>query len=406
MRRFLPLLILAIAIAGFVLLRATRPAPPAVEARERVWRVEAMTATPETIQPTLVLYGRVEAPDRVRAAAPVSGRVLELKVRDGDRVEAGAVLARLDPRDLQPRVVQAEADIERERIRHRHDLDAIKQERTLLALAEAKVARFEKLKNARLGAESAFDQAREEAARVQLSLTQREQAIAEHPARLAQLQAKLAEARRDAQRGEITAAFAARIGKVEVAAGDQVQPGQTLLSLYASETLYLRARVPAIYAEELRGALQRGERLTADAEFGGGRVTATLERIAGEADARGVEVLLRLDERSRVPAGAFLNAVLQRPPVETVVALPPSALHGGDRIYTVRDGRLAGVRVLRAGERRDAERLQLLVRADTLPAGSTVMVTHLPHAIDGLAVELVKPAVQVAPASAPGAGER
>ncbi|MDI3489356.1 MAG: hypothetical protein PWP11_633 [Thauera sp.] len=406
MRRFLPLLILAIAIAGFVLLRATRPAPPAVEARERVWRVEAMTATPETIQPTLVLYGRVEAPDRVRAAAPVSGRVLELKVRDGDRVEAGAVLARLDPRDLQPRVVQAAADIERERIRHRHDLDAIKQERTLLALAEAKVARFEKLKNARLGAESAFDQAREEAARVQLSLTQREQAIAEHPARLAQLQAKLAEARRDAQRGEITAAFAARIGKVEVAAGDQVQPGQTLLSLYASETLYLRARVPAIYAEELRGALQRGERLTADAEFGGGRVTATLERIAGEADARGVEVLLRLDERSRVPAGAFLNAVLQRPPVETVVALPPSALHGGDRIYTVRDGRLAGVRVLRAGERRDAERLQLLVRADTLPAGSTVMVTHLPHAIDGLAVELVKPAVQVAPASAPGAGER
>ncbi|MDD3676967.1 efflux RND transporter periplasmic adaptor subunit [Thauera propionica] len=406
MRRFLPLLILAIAIAGFVLLRATRPAPPAVEARERVWRVEAMTATPETIQPTLVLYGRVEAPDRVRAAAPVSGRVLELKVRDGDRVEAGAVLARLDPRDLQPRVVQAEADIERERIRHRHDLDAVKQERTLLALAEAKVARFEKLKNARLGAESAFDQAREEAARVQLSLTQREQAIAEHPARLAQLQAKLAEARRDAQRGEITAAFAARIGKVEVAAGDQVQPGQTLLSLYASETLYLRARVSAIYAEELRGALQRGERLTADAEFGGGRVTATLERIAGEADARGVEVLLRLDERSRVPAGAFLNAVLQRPPVETVVALPPSALHGGDRIYTVRDGRLAGVRVLRAGERRDAERLQLLVRADTLPAGSTVMVTHLPHAIDGLAVELVKPAVQVAPASAPGAGER
>lgn len=406
MRRFLPLLILAIAIAGFVLLRATRPAPPAVEARERVWRVEAMTATPETIQPTLVLYGRVEAPDRVRAAAPVSGRVLELKVRDGDRVEAGAVLARLDPRDLQPRVVQAEADIERERIRHRHDLDAVKQERTLLALAEAKVARFEKLKNARLGAESAFDQAREEAARVQLSLTQREQAIAEHPARLAQLQARLAEARRDAQRGEITAAFAARIGKVEVAAGDQVQPGQTLLSLYASETLYLRARVPAIYAEELRGALQRGERLTADAEFGGGRVTATLERIAGEADARGVEVLLRLDERSRVPAGAFLNAVLQRPPVEAVVALPPSALHGGDRIYTVRDGRLAGVRALRAGERRDAERLQLLVRADTLPAGSTVMVTHLPHAIDGLAVELVKPAVQVAPASAPGAGER
>lgn len=406
MRRIVPLLILLLAVAGLMALRATRPVVPPPEARERVWRVEAHELVRADLRPTLVLYGRIEAPDRIRAAAPVAGRIIEMKVRDGDRVDAGAVLARMDPRDLEPRITQAAAELERERIRHRHDQAAISQERSLLQLAEAKLARFERLKNARLGAESAFDQAREEAARVQLSLTQREQAIAEHPARLAQLQAKLAEARRDAQRGEITAAFAARIGKVEVAAGDQVQPGQTLLSLYASETLYLRARVPAIYAEELRGALQRGERLTADAEFGGGRVTATLERIAGEADARGVEVLLRLDERSRVPAGAFLNAVLQRPPVEAVVALPPSALHGGDRIYTVRDGRLAGVRVLRAGERRDAERLQLLVRADTLPAGSTVMVTHLPHAIDGLAVELVKPAVQVAPASAPGAGER
>lgn len=389
MRRIVPLLILLVAIGSFAALRATRPAAPPVEARERIWRIEAITAQPIDVQPTLVLYGRVEAPDRVRAAAPVGGRVLELKVRDGDRVAKGAVLARLDPRDLQPRVAQAEADVERERIRHRHDLEAIRQEKTLLELAQAKVGRFEKLKNARLGAESAFDQAREEAARVQLSLTQREQAIAEHPARLAQLQAKLAEARRDAQRGEILAPFDARIGKVEVAAGDQVQPGQTLLALYASEALYLRARIPALYAEELRGALQRGEALHAEGDFGSERILARLERISGEADARGVDVLLRLDGNNRIPVGAFVNAVLQRPQVTDVMALPPAALHGGDRVYLIKEGRLAGVRVTRAGERRDGERLQLLVRADALVAGSTVMVTHLPHAIDGLAVEVI-----------------
>ncbi len=391
MRRFLPLLIFLLAIAGFAVLRATRPANLPVEARERVWQIEGLTVTPSATQPTLVLYGRVEAPDRVRAAAPVGGRILEVKVRDGDRVAADTVLARLDPRDLQPRLVQAEAELEREQIRHRHDIDAARQEKILLNLAQAKVARFEKLKNARLGAESAFDQAREEVARVQLSLTLREQAIAEHPARRAQLQAKLAEARRDAQRGEITAAFDARIGKVEVAAGDQVQAGQTVLTLYAAEALYLRARIPAIYAEELRSALQRGETLLAAAEFGSERIVARLERIAGEADARGVDVLLRLDDNSRLPVGAFLNATLQRPQVENIVALPPSALHGGDRVYLVQDGRLSAVQVRRAGERRDGERLQLLVRAETLLAGSTVMITHLPHAIDGLAVELLPP---------------
>ena len=399
MRRFLPLFILLIALGGFAALRATRPAPSPVEARERVWQIEALTAQTSSVQPTLVLYGRVEAPDQVRAAAPVGGRILELNARDGDRVTAGTVLARLDPRDLQPRLAQAQADVEREHIRQRFDVDAVRQEKTLLALAQAKVARFEKLKDARLSAESAFDQAREEAARVQLMLSQREQAIAEHPARLAQLQARLAEARRDAQRGEITAAFDARIGKVEVAAGDQVQAGQTLLTLYASDALFLRARVPAIYAEELRSALHRGEVLRAEADFGSQRVLAQLERIAGEADARGVEVLLRLVDSNPVPAGAFLNAVLQRPQVDDVIALPPAALHGGDRVYMVQDERLVGVRVSRVGERREGEEVRLLVRAPQLDTGSTVMVTHLPHAIDGLAVEVIQPESRTAPAA-------
>lgn len=394
MRRIVPLLILLLAVAGLMALRATRPVVPPPEARERVWRVEAHELVRADLRPTLVLYGRIEAPDRIRAAAPVAGRIIEMKVRDGDRVDAGAVLARMDPRDLEPRITQAAAELERERIRHRHDQAAISQERSLLQLAEAKLARFERLKNARLGAESAFDQAREEVARVRLSLSQRQQAIAEHPSRLAQLQARLAEARRDAERGEITAPFPARIGKVEVAAGDQVQPGQTLLSLYSSDALYLRARVPAIYAEELRAALARGEALQAHAEFGATTLRARLDRISGEADARGVDVLLRLDVASKVPVGAFVNAVLERPTTTDVFPIPPSALHGGDRVYVIgEDGRLAALAVHRAGERRDGSALTLLVRpsasTDGLRPGTRILATHLPHAIDGLAVEVV-----------------
>ena len=394
MRRLIPLLILLLAVAGFLALRATRPAAPSVETRERVWRVEAHELATAAINPTLVLYGRIEAPDRIRAAAPVGGRVVEVMVRDGDRVEAGTVLARMDPRDLEPRIAQAAADVERERIRHRHDQEAIAQERTLLKLAEAKLERFERLKNARLGAESAFDQAREDVARVRLSLSQRQQAIAEHPARLAQLQAKLTEAQRDAERGEITAPFAARIAKVEVAGGDQVQPGQALLSLYSSDALYLRARVPAIYAEELRAALARGEALQARAEFGSTTLLARLDRISGEADARGVDALLRLDDASKVPVGAFVNAVLERPMATDVFAVPPSALHGGDRIYLItKDNRLSALPIRRAGERREGSTLTLLVRpAGThaeLRSGARILATHLPHAIDGLAVEVI-----------------
>ena len=43
--------------------------------------------------------------------------------------------------------------------------------------------------------------------------------------------------------------------------------------------------------------------------------------------------------------------------------------------------------------------MRLLVRAAQLDTGSTVMVTHLPHAIDGLAVEVIQPESRTAPAA-------
>lgn len=387
MRRMLAVGVLLLAVVGFVALRATRPEPPVVEIRERVWPVAVAEVAPQSVRPTLTLYGRIEAPDRVRASAPVSGRILDVKVRDGDFVQAGAVLAQLDPRDLQPRVEQARAAVERERLRAKADRSALEQERALLALAEAKLARFEQLARQNFGSAATSDQAREEVARARLALSQREQAVAEHPARLADARATLGVAERDAARGAITAPFAARIGTVEVAAGDQVQPGETVLTLYPSDDLFLRARVPAHHVAELKAALVAGEVLQARADFGGAELVARLERVSGEADARGVEVLLRVDSAEGVPIGSFLSAELERPEMANVLSLPFSALHGGDRIYRVVDGRLASVRVERVGEHRIGADPQVLVRAPDLPPGSTVMVTHLPNAIDGLAVE-------------------
>lgn len=400
MRRLLALVILAAAIGGFMLLQASRPKPPPVEARERVWRVAVESVSPATYRPTLTLYGQVEAPDRLRAAAPVAGRILEVNVRDGEGVEAGTVLARMDPRDLQPRLEQARADVERELIRARHDRDALVQERELLQLAQAKLARFETLSTARMGAESAADQAREEVARVRLAISMREQAIAEHPARLGQLRARLAEVERDAERGEVVAPFDARVAGVEVAAGDQVQAGQTLLTLYSSEDIYLRARLPAIYAAELRKALDAGERLNASVEFGSRVLNAWLERIGGEADARGVDIMLKLDDAEGVPVGAFVNALLERPAVTDALSLPFSALHGGDRIYAVdANDRLVGLRVMRIGEHRVDDEPRMLVHVPDFATGTRVMVTHLPNAIDGLAID-AKTAAAAPPAGA------
>lgn len=383
----MPLLILLLGVAGFLVLRATRPKPPPVEPRERAWRVETLAVEPAEHRPVLSLFGRVEAPDRIRAAAPVAGRLLEVLVRDGDRVTTGQRLARLDPRDLEPRLAQARAEVEKELLKASHDREALTHERELVRLAGSAVSRADKVQSQKFGSESAVDEARQQLARAQLAVTQREQSLAEHPARLAVLQARLAEAERDASRADIVAPFDGRVGKVEGAAGDQVQANQTILTLYPAAGRYLRAKVPGNYSAELRAALDRGERLSARGDYAGRAVEAELERLAGEADARGVDALLRLAPAAEVPVGAFLELFLERPAAPGTIALPFAALHGGDRIYQVNDARLHAVRVERVGEVAGPRRGQVLVRAPDLPAGARVMITHLPNAVDGLKVE-------------------
>jgi biotin carboxyl carrier protein len=324
-------------------------------------------------------------------------------VRDGDRVGEGDLLARLDPRDLEPRLAQARAELEKERLKLVHDQEALEQERALLRLAEAALARADKVKAQNLGSASDVDQASEQLARARLAVTLREQSIAEHPARLASLEARLAEAERDAARGEIRAPFAARIGTVEAAAGDQLQPNQTILTLYPVDGLYLRAKVPGSRSGELRAALERGERLGARAHHAGRTFAAELERISGEADARGVDALLRLEPQAEVPLGAFIDLVLERPPAADTIILPFAALSGGERIFAVQEGRLRAIPIQRVGELTEGGVSAVLVRAPGLGAGARVMVTHLPNAVDGLKVEEVASAN---PAVAQGAGVR
>lgn len=404
LRRLLPFLILMLGVGGFMALKATRPKPDPVPPQERVWRVQTALVTPSEHRPELALFGRVEAPDRVRAAAPVAGRLLEVRVRDGERVAEGELLARLDPRDLEPRLAQARAELEKERLKLVHDGEALEQERALLTLAEAALERADKVRAQNLGSVSDVDQAREQLARARLAVTLREQSIAEHPARLASLEARLAEAERDAARGEIRAPFAARIGTVEAAAGDQLQPNQTILTLYPLDGLYLRAKVPGSRSEELRSALARGERLSARARHAGRVFSAELERISGEADARGVDALLRLAPGSEIPLGAFVDLILERPAAADTIALPFAALNGGERVFTIEDGRLKAVPIERVGEVTEDGVSGVLIRAPGLPPGSRVMVTHLPNAVDGLKVEEI-PGVEAAAADGPRTGQ-
>src|SRR5439155_25349451 len=70
-----------------------------------VWRRVAATATPADV---IVLSGRIEA-DEAAVAPKLGGRILEIRVREGDVVKPGEVIAVIGDEQVRAREVQASA---------------------------------------------------------------------------------------------------------------------------------------------------------------------------------------------------------------------------------------------------------------------------------------------------------
>ena len=399
-----PLALIGLAVAGFVLLKATRAVTPPVAAQEKSWRVSTIEITPGRLTPNLLLYGAVEAPLEAEIKAAVTADVARVAIREGQTVATGDTLVTLDERDLvlslrqrQAELKESEAQIASEQARHAANLKALQREKTLLELAERAVARTRNLNTRQLTSEAALDEARQAVEKQALALNTRQLEVDDHAARLDQLQARRAraealrdQARLDLSRALITAPFAGRVTRIPVAPGDRVRPGDLLLALYPVGDLEIRAQMPFRYLPAARAALAANQPLRATATVDGHPVAAVLDRLGGEAsrNSGGVDALFRVSEDAGVLApGRVLALLVDLPPEETVVALPFEALYGLDRIYRLADGRMAALAVERVGERREAEgRVRVLVRNPELVAGDRIITTQLPNAITGLKV--------------------
>lgn len=400
----LPVVLLLVGIIGFAALKASRPRQTPVPPQEQVWRIETVAVEPRRLSPVLKLYGKVESPELTRAAAPGVGRVTRVAVREGQAVHAGQLLVELDPRDFRPRVDQARGEVEEllaaigsEELRHAADLEQLEQERRLLELAAADVGRYEQLRQENFYSQAAVDQSRQNLVRQRITLRSRELAIADHEARLTQLRARLTRARANLeqaqlalQRSRVVAPFTGYAAKLEVAEGDQVNTGQTLVSLYPSAGLEVRAKIPAPYQEEIIALIGAGQTLEAHTTVDGAERRLRLARVAGAADTRGLDGFFLLRDAGRqLRVGSLLTLYLARAPMDEAIAVPYAALYGGRQVYKVQDGRLRAVAVTVAGELPGAPPT-LLVRSKELRAGDRVMATHLPNAVSGLKVEVLR----------------
>jgi len=142
--------LLALAAAGWVASgqveqdgapKAARKPPADLTATQIVPTVRVRKLIAQPRQSEVILRGRTEATRKVDVKAETYGRIIELKAEKGDRVEKGAILARLSPEERPARLAEAKALREQRKIEYdASDRLAKKGYRAETELAAAKAA--------------------------------------------------------------------------------------------------------------------------------------------------------------------------------------------------------------------------------------------------------------------------
>jgi RND family efflux transporter MFP subunit len=119
--------------------------PPAAEPIVRPIKMLVIGASSEG---TREYPGRIRAGQQIDMAFEVQGRIIEWVFAEGDRVQAGALLARLDPRDYKnelekARAAQRQAQTYLDRIAQAHETRAVADQDLTNAQAQLEVAEAE-----------------------------------------------------------------------------------------------------------------------------------------------------------------------------------------------------------------------------------------------------------------------
>ncbi len=73
--------------------------------------VETAVAGPRSMVVSVQAVGTAASPQTIRLSPPTSGRIIDINVREGDRVTAGQILGHVDPSQLQGTVLQNQAAV-------------------------------------------------------------------------------------------------------------------------------------------------------------------------------------------------------------------------------------------------------------------------------------------------------
>ena len=329
-------------------------AEPAAEAAARV---EVIVVDPTDFPLRAEATGHLAPWRKAEISAEAHGLVVERPIEEGMRVAAGALLLRLDDRDAQIELQEAEAELLKARADYAvstlADEPAPATDTTRLALARETFRKAQQAFEQGLLSKAELQEARRrfEAAEV-LSGRQRE-AVQAVTSGLTQAEQRLERARLALSRTRITAPFGGRIADLDIEMGQRVGAGQQVFVLLDDGRMKVavdvleadlvrlrkgvtaRVRVPALGEDPFLGTIY-AINPSVDSETGTGRVTVAIPNPQG-----------------RLIAGLFAYVALETERLSGRLVVPAEAVltrQGRDLVFCIESGRAQWIYVT-AGSR-------------------------------------------------------
>lgn len=313
-------------------------------------RPPVAVVTTEAVERMLVdeveALGTTRAREAVEIAPRIASVITAIRFREGQSVEAGAVLVELDNAEERASLAEAEANVIDSRAQFRRAKELLASR----TVSESQVQQLEATMNA--------DEARLRAAQARFEQTL------------------------------VRAPFAGRVGLRQVSPGSLVSPGTVITTLDDLSSVRLDFTVP----ESFLGVLQSGLKIRAQSvAFEGRAFEGTVATIDTRVDPVTRAVTIRADlpnDDGLLKPGMFLTVRLAGQSRARVVVPEAALVPEGDRqmVYTVRDGRSWRTEVV-VGRRLRGE-VEIL---DGLKGGDSVVIEGTQKVANGGRVTAAEP---------------
>jgi RND family efflux transporter MFP subunit len=325
-------------LAALLSLAACSSQPRTVSAApEAVRGVQLLTAQRATVPDWLEAVGTLQAAQTSQLSAQIMGNIVEMRVKEGDRVQRGEVLAVLE--DAQP-----QAAVQRATAAENAAQQEIVAADSDYSLADATFKRYQELYNKKSVSPQEFDEikARQQAAAARRQLAR---------AGLAQAQATLTQAQTMLSYTRVRAPFDSVVTEKRADPGTLASPGMVLLVVEDQRRFRLEASVDEgdIHLLKLGQAMP----VTLDS-LPGAQFSGRVAQIVPAADpaSRSFMVKVELPADARLRSGLFGRARIARGQRQAIL-LPRSALLDRGQlqgVYVVGEDRVATLRYITLGK--------------------------------------------------------